>query len=234
MVNYVDIGLKLTLAFATVILQINVFGKGNLAPSNAVDQLQNYVLGGVIGGMLYSKDVTLLQFFIVLLVWSFIVSFVKLLTNHSRFFKRVIDGSPVTVIKNGQINVEVLNSIGLSAHDLSFKLRSTGAFDIRKVKRGVVEQNGQLTVTQVGDESIKYPIIMDGQIDEDALDVINRDEDWLMRQLKLRGYELNQIYMANYLSHKIVIFPYSGIGDEDDEKSEHDEKKADEESKSDK
>lgn len=34
-------------------------------------------------------------------------------------------------------------------------------------------QNGQITIIEYGDGSIKYPIIIDGQINEDVLDLIN-------------------------------------------------------------
>lgn len=39
---------KLAIGLLAIILQINLMGKGNLAPTSALDQLQNYVLGGII------------------------------------------------------------------------------------------------------------------------------------------------------------------------------------------
>lgn len=55
--------IKLGLGFICLIFQINLLGKGNLAPSSAMDQVQNYVLGGIIGGVIYNGDITILQFF---------------------------------------------------------------------------------------------------------------------------------------------------------------------------
>lgn len=48
------ISLKLFIGFIVMILIINITGKGNLAPSSASDQVQNYVLGGIIGGAMYN------------------------------------------------------------------------------------------------------------------------------------------------------------------------------------
>ena len=42
---------------------INYTGKGNLAPSSASDQVQNYVLGGIIGGVIYNENIGLLSIF---------------------------------------------------------------------------------------------------------------------------------------------------------------------------
>ena len=44
--------LKLGIGLLAIILQINVMGRGNLAPTSAQDQLQNYVLGGIIGAII--------------------------------------------------------------------------------------------------------------------------------------------------------------------------------------
>ncbi len=41
---------------------INMTGKGNLAPSSATDQVQNFVLGGIIGGVIYNSSITILQY----------------------------------------------------------------------------------------------------------------------------------------------------------------------------
>ena len=47
---YSPIIIKFALGIICLIVQINLMGKGNLAPTSAMDQVQNYVLGGIIGG----------------------------------------------------------------------------------------------------------------------------------------------------------------------------------------
>ncbi|MBZ1517314.1 hypothetical protein J6K67_04370 [Leuconostoc mesenteroides] len=39
---YLPILTKLAIGLVALIIQINVMGKGNLAPTNALDQVQNY------------------------------------------------------------------------------------------------------------------------------------------------------------------------------------------------
>lgn len=60
--DYTQLFIKFSLGILTLIIQINVFGKSNLAPTTALDQLQNYVLGGIIGGLIYNQSITVLQF----------------------------------------------------------------------------------------------------------------------------------------------------------------------------
>ena len=47
---YVIVAIKLILGLLALVLVINLTGKGNPAPASASDQVQNYVLGGIVGG----------------------------------------------------------------------------------------------------------------------------------------------------------------------------------------
>lgn len=163
---------------------------------------------GIVGGMIYNADISFIQFFLVLLIWTLIVFTMKFLTTHNQRIKRWVIGVPQTIITNGHIDAQTAAKNSLSAQDLAFKLRIAGISDIRTVQRAILEQNGQLTITQKGDATIKYPLIMDGQINVDALSLIDKDEDWLLADVAQQGYELQQIYMANYLDHQIVITAY--------------------------
>lgn len=206
--TYGDVTIKLALGLLTIILQINLSGKSNLAPISALDQVQNYVLGAIVGGMIYSDSVTVLEYILVLLIWMILVALLRFLTKHNRYVKWLIDGRPQLLIENGQLKVDTALKNGMSANDLALRLRTEGVTDIRYVKRAVLEQNGQLTVTKKGDDSIKYPLIVDGQLNADILEDIHRDRDWLNQQLTSYHCEVKDVYLATYVDQKLLIFPY--------------------------
>lgn len=205
---YSLLALKLLMGILGLILQIHLLGKGNLAPTSAMDQVQNFVLGGIIGGVIYSDSVGLLQFFLVLILWTLLVLSLKFIKNHNRWVKSVIDGKSVRIIVNGKVQAEVCMKNGISAHDLMFKLRAAGIYKISSVKRAVMEQNGQFTVIQYGDESLRYPLITDGQVDPDILEIIKRDEEWLQQELDRLHLEASQVYIGEYIDGKLVAHPY--------------------------
>ena len=205
---YSLLALKLLMGILGLVLQINLLGKGNLAPTSAMDQVQNYVLGGIIGGVIYSDSVGLLQFFLVLILWTLLVLSLKFIKNHNHWVKSVIDGKSVWTIVNGEVQAEECMKNGISAHDLMFKLRASGIYEISAVKRAVMEQNGQLTVIQYGDESLRYPLITDGQVDPDILEIINRDEAWLQQELDRLKLTAVQVYIGEYIDGKLVAHPY--------------------------
>jgi len=207
--NYMEILIKLALGLFSLVFVINVTGKGNLAPNSATDQIQNYVLGGIIGGVIYNSSISILQYAVILMMWTILVLTLKWLNNNVRFVKRLIDGKPTLLIKNGKINPEACRSVGLSAADVALKLRSQGIFQMKQVKRAVQEQNGQLIVVQMGDENPKYPVVTDGVIQVDVLESIGRSEEWLLDNLSKQGHEnVANIFIAEYDKGVVSVVTY--------------------------
>ena len=207
--NYIEILIKLALGLVSLVFVINVTGKGNLAPNSAIDQIQNYVLGGIIGGVIYNSSITILQYAVILIMWTILVLSLKWLTNNVGFVKQMIDGKPTMLIKKGEIDPEACRSVGLSASDVALKLRSQGIFQLKEVKRAVQEQNGQLIVVQNGDENPKYPVITDGVIQSDVLDTLSLTEEWLLDHLNKQGYDnVANIFIAEYDKGQLSIVTY--------------------------
>ena len=187
-------------------LIINKSGKGNLAPTSAMDQVQNYVLGGIIGGVIYSPSVTIFQFVIVLAIWAFLIIGLRKLKTKSLAFRRFIDGAPVIVINRGQIDIAACKKAKITAHGLAFKLRKEGVYYIRDVKRAVLEQNGELIIVMAGEENPKYPIITDGIIQKNVLEDVDKTEEWLLEELQKQGYNsASEVFLAEYHSGQIKI-----------------------------
>ena len=206
--GYTLLGLKLAMGIVGLVLQINLMGKGNLAPTSAMDQVQNYVLGGIIGGVIYSDNIGVFQFSLVLVLWTLLIFTLRFIKNHNQFVKSLIDGKPVWVILNGKVQTAECMRNSIAAHDLMFKLRAAGIYEIKTVKRAVFEQNGQLSIIQYGDENLRYPLIIDGQLDEDILDVVERDEEWVKAELAKQNLTVNQVYIGEYLNGQLVTHLY--------------------------
>ena len=207
--NYIEILIKLALGLFSLVFVINVTGKGNLAPNSAIDQIQNYVLGGIIGGVIYNSAISILQYAVILIMWTILVLTLKWLNNNVYFVKRLIDGKPTLLIKNGKIDPEACRSVGLSAADVALKLRSQGIFQMKQVKRAMQEQNGQLIVVQMGDENPKYPVVTDGVIQVEILETIGRSEEWLLDNLSKQGYDnVANIFIAEYDQGVVSIVTY--------------------------
>ena len=204
------VAIKLLIGFLALITIINISGKGNLAPNSASDQVQNYVLGGIIGGVIYNNSIKIIEFIAILCIWCALVLGLKWLKQHVVKVKQVIDGKALIIIDEGKINIENCRKVGLSAHDVSFKLRTNNVYSMKDVKRAIVEQNGQLIIIHYGEENPKFPLITDGHLQTDILEVIGKDEDWLIEEIKKQELEkYSDVFLGEYVDGKLILAPYS-------------------------
>ena len=207
--SYIDVAIKLALGLLSLIVVINYTGKGNLAPTSASDQVQNYVLGGIIGGVIYNPSITILQYCIILLIWFALVLSLRWMKTNNSKVKKMIDGEPLQLSKRGKMDVENVRLAGLTAQEVAFKLRAQGVYSIRDVKSAILEQNGQLILTKTGEENPKYPLITDGVIQHNILEVIDKTEEWVTEQLAAQGIQdPSEVFLAEYNSGQLTVVKY--------------------------
>ena len=93
---------------------------------------------------------------------------------------------------------------------MAFKLRTNNIYSTHKVKRAVVEQNGQLIVIQAGEENPKFPIITDGSLQTDILEITGKTEEWLLEHMKKQGFEkYSEIFLGEYVDGKLIFTGYN-------------------------
>ena len=204
MQEFILVAEKLFIGFLALIFVINISGKGNLAPSTASDAVQNYVLGGIIGGVIYNDNIKIWEYLAILAIWCGLV----LLLRYVKM-KQILDGIALPVVDEGAILYDNCKKLGLSAHDLSFKLRTNRVYSVTEVKRAVCEQNGQLIIVKYGEENPKFPLITDGHLQKNILTIIEKDKEWLQEELKKQGYQsIHEVYLGEYNKGELKLFPY--------------------------
>ena len=203
------VAIKLLIGFFAMVIIINISGKGNLAPTSASDQIVNYVLGGIIGGVIYNSNVNIIDFVGILCIWCALVLALKWVKKHNVKAKQIIDGKALIIIDDGKIDIENCRKLGLSAHDVAFKLRTNGINSSKDVKRAVIEQNGQLIVIKAGEENPKFLVITDGQVHSDILEMIGKNEEWLIEELKKQGVDKqSKVFLGEYVDNTLILTTY--------------------------
>ena len=208
--GFILVAVKLLIGFFALIMVINITGKGNLAPNSASDQVQNYVLGGIIGGIIYNKDIDILEGIAILFIWFILVIVFRIIKERSVKARQIIDGKARIIIEHGKVNVENCKKAGLCAHDVAFKLRTNNIYSTQKVKRAFVEQNGQLIIILAGEENPKFPIITDGSLQTDILEITGKSEEWLLEHMKKQGFEkYSEIFLGEYVDGELIFTGYN-------------------------
>ena len=195
----IPLAIKLTIGFIALVVFMNLNGRSQLAPTSTEDQIGNYVLGGIIGGVIYNPSITIVQFLIVLLIWGVLMTTIDFLKNSNKNVKKMIDGQIVYLIKGGKMLTENFAQATLSIPDFYTKLRTKGIFKISDIEDAFMESNGQLIVIQKNDENYSNLLISEGKILEENLEHIGKDDKWLQEELeKYNISDINDIFLVEY------------------------------------
>lgn len=191
--------IKLTIGFIALVVFMNLNGRSQLAPTSTEDQIGNYVLGGIIGGVIYNPSITIVQFLIVLLIWGLLMTTIDFLKNSNKNVKKMIDGQIVYLIKGGKMITENFAQATLSIPDFYTKLRTKGIFKISDIEDAFMESNGQLIVIQKNDENYSNLLISEGKILEENLEHIGKDDKWLREELeKYNISDIDDVFLVEY------------------------------------
>lgn len=208
--DYLNVFLKLVIGVAYAVGVMKISGKSNLAPMSPIDQIQNYILGGIIGGVLYSRSITVLDFVFVMTSWAAISLSVNFFRKKNNWFRKTLDGSPITVIEDGAIVRRGVEQAKINLSDLYLKLRLQGIVDIQSISHAQLEQNGQLVVI-TKEESMKFPVLLvvDKVIYYENLKQIGKDESYIediMSEHNIKS--LDDIATIEYFEGKIRIIDF--------------------------
>ena len=195
----IPVAIKLTIGFIALVVFMNLNGRSQLAPTSTEDQIGNYVLGGIIGGVIYNPSITIVQFLIVLLIWGVLMTTIDFLKNSNKNVKKMIDGQIVYLIKGGKMLTENFAQATLSIPDFYTKLRTKGIFKVSEIEDAFMESNGQLIVIQKNDENYSNLLVSEGKIMEDNLVHIGKNDEWLKEELaKYNVLDINDIFLMEY------------------------------------
>ncbi|MBQ8535876.1 MAG: DUF421 domain-containing protein [Clostridia bacterium] len=130
-----------------------------------------------------------------------------LLSMKSQRWRRLINGAPTVLIKDGAIQQEALEKLCFSLNDLMEELRMAGMLDVNQVGTAIMETSGQVSVFPKADqrpltpddldmavkkEGIPLTLILDGSVQKSNLALGGLDEKWLLKRLRPLGYKAAQ------------------------------------------
>lgn len=131
-----------------------------------------------------------------LLIIQVVISIIELKFEKSR---SIICGKPSFLVKEGKIDIQELKNQRFNINELLEELRLQGYYNLEDIQYAILETNGQLSVIQKTDQTpvtkqdmnikckqdaLPIALVMDGKINYDNLNFINRDIKWLNQKLK--------------------------------------------------
>lgn len=191
---------RTTLIFFTLFVFARVLGKKQLSQLTFFNYVTGITIGSIAGNIISDSNKPFVDEFLGLAWWCLLTMLISFIGLKFGNIRKIINGQPVILIKNGKLIREALKSNSLNLDDLSMMLREKDVFAITEVEYAILEPNGNVSVMKkIGNEQVtksdmkisgpkkRYlpaQIIVDGNIVKHALQEFDKDEKWLMKQLK--------------------------------------------------
>ena len=129
---------------------------------------------------------------IVLVVGEIVFSF---LITKSKLLKKLIVGNPSYIIKKGKLNQGELSRLRMGLSELLYELRLKDIDNISNVDYAILEENGKLSVFEKDKSKLSHAIIIDGDIVKSNLELICKDEKWVLSYLKRHKIDLKNVFL---------------------------------------
>lgn len=189
--------------------------------------LFDYVIGISIGNfgaeMIINMDTPYIYGCIAIMTFGIVAYLVSIITMKSIKLRRLIIGTPTIVIQNGKILEPSLRKLKMDINDLLEQTRIGGTFDISEIEYAIVEANGKLTIMKksmynpvtLNDMKLKVQkkdlvanVIIDSKVLFNNLKNMNKTEEWLEQELKIKGYrDLDKILLATLdIYDKLIVY----------------------------
>lgn len=204
--------LRAVVAFVFLVIVAKVMGQRAISQLRLLDFVIALVIGNIIAHPLSDENLGLKGSVITTIVLvSLYLSGIFLILKWP-WFRKLVTPPPINLVKDGEIVFTGLKKARISIDVLLEELREEKVEDVKKVALAIWEADGKISVFldpkynpitpatyQLATEPFDLPklIIKDGKLETKELKQINKDEDWLVSNLKLQYQtEIHNVLLA--------------------------------------
>ena len=191
-----------------------ILGKKQIAELDFIDYVVGISIGSIAAEMATDVDRPWYYFLIAMSVFAGLDLIIAMLGRKGNFFKKLLKGTPLILVKNGKIDFEELKKSKLDINDVTGMARSLGYFDFNDIAFAILETNGTLSILPKANQkpvvcedlkikpekpSLTQNLIVDGNISDFALKYLEKDKTWLYKRANIKSKnELKNILLAVY------------------------------------
>ena len=152
-----------------------------------LDTVSAFVLGALVGGVLYNPDMTIWHLIFALAVWTAFNMLVRF-AMRSAYLRHLIKGESVFLVKDGVLNFRNFKRNSLEMEQFRLMLRQKGIFSMFDVDDVLFEANGAVTVLSPGQTTYSVLLVNNGEIVESSLAQFNHTQEWVQKAIKRNGF----------------------------------------------
>ena len=170
-----------------IIFAYKLMGKRELGELSLIDFVISTVLSQMIAISIENYKDPLIYTLVPLIILVLLQILLAIITLKNKKIRNFIDGKESLIINKGVLNIKEMIKQRYSLDDLLTQLRDKDIRSIDEVEYAILETGGKLSVFKKDDNNKKIfplPLIVDGSIELDNLNYINKDEECLNKILE--------------------------------------------------
>jgi uncharacterized membrane protein YcaP (DUF421 family) len=210
--QYFIILFRTLLLYLLILLIFRLMGKREIGELSILDLVVYIMIAEMASLAIENTKDPLINTLLPISILVIIQITLALLSLKSKKFRDLVDGKPTIVINNGKIDEKAMRSQRYNFDDLLLQLREKDVGDIADVEYAILEPSGTLSIFQKNqgkqqeNSSLALPLIIDGEVQEDNLDMIDKSKSWMLEKLRNKGYEdPGKISFCSYQNGKFYV-----------------------------
>ncbi|KQB53923.1 hypothetical protein AQS70_08580 [Pseudomonas endophytica] len=198
---------KFVAGFVIIATHLYLSGRTQLSQMTAIDLIGNFILGGIIGGVIYSDTIPFKQYLLVLLIGVLLIYVLNTATKHIQLLRGFTIGSPIPIIKDGRFIIENLvnNKHKIDILRVASQLHAQGACSFQQVYYAQIEPGGELTVICDERDMPSVIVMYNSEPRLDQLTSIGHDPEWLEREINDLGLRAEDIFLAEFWRGELSV-----------------------------
>lgn len=201
---YLSIIVKTLVLYFFIVVVYRVMGKKEVGKLSIIDLIVSILIAELAAISIEEADRSILTSIIPIVVLVVIQISISFISLKSVSLRKLIDGNPIVIIKDGKLNFKDMTKLRYTIDDLIAQLREQGIKSIEEVNYAVLENNGKLSVFE-NSKDYPLPIIIDGNIDYDVLKDMKKNKKWIYKILDDNNITLDNVFYAFYTKNKTYI-----------------------------
>lgn len=203
---YISITLKLVTGMIGILAFLRITGKAQMAQITPLDTVSAFVIGALVGGVLYNPDMSMLHIIFALIVWTGFNMLVRF-AMRSAYMRHLIKGKSDFLVKKGIINFGNFKRNSLEMEQFRMLLRQKGIFSMFDVEDVLFETNGAVTVLPTGKTADSFLIVNNGEFVESGLAGSKKSKEWALYHIKRNGFSSpSELFCMEWTPNKGIYF----------------------------
>jgi hypothetical protein len=203
---YISITLKLVTGMIGILAFLRITGKAQMAQITPLDTVSAFVIGALVGGVLYNPDMSMLHIIFALIVWTGFNMLVRF-AMRSAYMRHLIKGKSDFLVKKGIINFRNFKRNSLEMEQFRMLLRQKGIFSMFDVEDVLFETNGAVTVLPTGKTADSFLIVNNGEFVESGLAGSEKSKEWALYHIKRNGFNSpSELFCMEWTPNKGIYF----------------------------